>query len=140
MTADAIADADTVVLVHGLWMTPRSWEHWIPRFERRGYRVIAPAYPGFEVEVEVEALREDPAPIEAVSVPDIVDHLEGIASELENEPPQGGRGPLREVRRPAPTTRSSRASTTTPWARPAGRWSPTTPIRGRPSTHPGASA
>jgi pimeloyl-ACP methyl ester carboxylesterase len=52
MTTDSIADADTVVLIHGLWMTPRSWEHWIPRYEHRGYRVIAPAYPGFEVEVE----------------------------------------------------------------------------------------
>jgi hypothetical protein len=29
--------------------------------ERRGYRVIAPAYPGFEA--EVEALRGDPTPI-----------------------------------------------------------------------------
>jgi hypothetical protein len=22
---------DTIVLVHGFWMTPRSWEHWIAR-------------------------------------------------------------------------------------------------------------
>ena len=43
---------DTVVLVHGLWMTPRSWEHWVPHFEARGYRVLTPGYPGFEVEVE----------------------------------------------------------------------------------------
>ncbi len=38
---------DTIVLVHGLWMTPRSWEKWIPRYEARGYKVLAPAYPGF---------------------------------------------------------------------------------------------
>jgi hypothetical protein len=25
--------ADTVVLVHGLWMTPRSREHWAERYE-----------------------------------------------------------------------------------------------------------
>ena len=36
---------DTIVLIHGLWMTPRSWERWIPRYESRGYRVVAPAYP-----------------------------------------------------------------------------------------------
>ena len=46
---------DTIVLVHGLWMTPRSWENWATRYESRGYRVLTPAYPGFEV--EVEALR-----------------------------------------------------------------------------------
>ena len=22
---------DTIVLIHGLWMTPRSWEHWKER-------------------------------------------------------------------------------------------------------------
>jgi pimeloyl-ACP methyl ester carboxylesterase len=49
---------DTVVLVHGLWMTPRSWERWVPYYEAKGYRVITPAYPGFDV--EVEALRQNP--------------------------------------------------------------------------------
>ena len=48
-----------IVLIHGLWLTPRSWEHWKERYERYGHKVITPAYPGFEV--EVEALREDPA-------------------------------------------------------------------------------
>jgi pimeloyl-ACP methyl ester carboxylesterase len=84
MTTDSIADADTIVLIHGLWMTPRSWERWIPRYEHRGYRVIAPAYPGFEV--EVEALRADPGPIERVRVPETLEHLEGIISKLENPP------------------------------------------------------
>ena len=35
---------DTIVLIHGLWVTPRSWEKWIERYEGRGYRVLAPAY------------------------------------------------------------------------------------------------
>ena len=58
---------DTIVLVHGFWVTPRSWEDWIAHYEAGGYRVLAPAYPGFEV--EVEALNADPSPIEAVTVP-----------------------------------------------------------------------
>jgi alpha-beta hydrolase superfamily lysophospholipase len=36
---------DTIVLIHGFWVTPRSWEHWAERYEARGYKVIAPAYP-----------------------------------------------------------------------------------------------
>src|SRR5215203_3901172 len=75
---------DTIVLIHGLWVTPRSWEHWIERYEGRGYRVLAPAYPGLEV--EVEALNEDPSPIEALTIPAVVEHLEGIVGELENPP------------------------------------------------------
>jgi pimeloyl-ACP methyl ester carboxylesterase len=75
---------DTIVLVHGFWVTPRSWEHWITHYEARGYRVLAPAYPGFEV--EVEALNADPSPIEAVTVPQIIEHLETVVGELESPP------------------------------------------------------
>ena len=39
---------NTIVLIHGLWMTPRSWEHWISRYESRGYKVLAPSWPGME--------------------------------------------------------------------------------------------
>src|ERR687889_935858 len=75
---------DTIVLIHGLWVTPRSWEHWIERYEGRGYRVLAPAYPGLQV--EVEALNEDPSPIEALTIPAVVEHYEGIIGELEKPP------------------------------------------------------
>jgi pimeloyl-ACP methyl ester carboxylesterase len=67
------AGVDTVVLIHGLWMTPRSWEHWVTHYERRGLTVLTPAYPGFEV--EVEALRADPQVIADLTVPETVDHL-----------------------------------------------------------------
>jgi alpha-beta hydrolase superfamily lysophospholipase len=36
--------------------------------------------------VEVEALREDSSPIEALTVPDIVEHLESIVSQLDSPP------------------------------------------------------
>ena len=76
--------AETIVLIHGFWVTPRSWEHWIARYEGRGHRVLAPAYPGFEV--EVEALNADPAPIEQVTVPQIIERLESIVSALDSPP------------------------------------------------------
>ena len=76
--------SDTIVLVHGFWVTPRSWEHWIPRYQDRGYRVLAPAYPGLEI--EVEALNRDPTPIEQLTVPAIIGHLEGVVARLETPP------------------------------------------------------
>jgi pimeloyl-ACP methyl ester carboxylesterase len=75
---------DTIVLIHGLWVTPRSWEHWITHYEAKGYRVLAPAYPGFEV--EVESLNVDPRPIAAVTVPQIVARLEAVVGDLETPP------------------------------------------------------
>src|SRR3712207_2784704 len=55
----------TIVLIHGLWMTPRSWERWIERYESRGYTVIAPSWPGLEG--DIEALRRDPSPLADLS-------------------------------------------------------------------------
>lgn len=75
---------DTIVLIHGLWVTPRSWEHWKQRFEALGYRVLTPAYPGFEV--EVEALRENPDVIADLTVPQTVEHLAGVIESLESPP------------------------------------------------------
>jgi pimeloyl-ACP methyl ester carboxylesterase len=69
-----------IVLIHGFWVTPRSWEDWIAHYEKKGHQVIAPAYPGFEV--EVEALNADPAPIEKVTVPAIIEHLETVVGGL----------------------------------------------------------
>jgi pimeloyl-ACP methyl ester carboxylesterase len=73
-----------IVLIHGLWMTPRSWENWVDRFEGQGYRVLASGYPGFEV--EVEALRADPSPISKLTINEVADHYEGIIRDLDMPP------------------------------------------------------
>jgi pimeloyl-ACP methyl ester carboxylesterase len=75
---------DTIVLIHGFWVTPRSWETWAAHYKAKGYRVITPAYPGFEV--EVESLNADPAPVEAVTIPAIVEHLESVVRGLDSPP------------------------------------------------------
>ena len=75
---------DTIVLVHGLWMTPRSWEEWVPYYEGKGYKVVTPTYPGFEV--EVEALREDPTPIATATVPATVAHIAEAITALDTPP------------------------------------------------------
>ena len=78
------ATPDTILLIHGLWMTPRSWEGWKDRFESRGYKVLAPAWPGLEA--EVEALNADPSPIARITIEDVVDHYEKILRNLDRPP------------------------------------------------------
>jgi pimeloyl-ACP methyl ester carboxylesterase len=75
---------DTIVLIHGLWMTPRSWEGWIRRYEERGFKVLAPSWPGMEA--DVEALNANPAPIAKLDIRTIVDHYERIIRGLDSEP------------------------------------------------------
>ncbi|MGN7799644.1 alpha/beta hydrolase [Leifsonia sp. 22587] len=78
---------NTVVLIHGLWMTPLAWEHWVARYEARGYTVITPGYPGIGPGVEgVEALRADPSAIADVGVREVMDHLTEIITALDAPP------------------------------------------------------
>jgi len=75
---------DTIVLIHGLWMTALSWEHWVERYSRADYRVIARSWPGMEG--DIDALRADPSAVEHLGVEEIVDHYEAIIRDLD-EPP-----------------------------------------------------
>jgi pimeloyl-ACP methyl ester carboxylesterase len=75
---------DTIVLIHGLWMTSRSWEGWAARYREAGYAVVDAAWPGMDA--DVEALRRDPAPIARLGIPEIVDHYESIIRALDAPP------------------------------------------------------
>jgi pimeloyl-ACP methyl ester carboxylesterase len=74
----------TIVLIHGLWLTPRSWEGWKARFEERGHEVLAPAWP--RMEGEVEALRRDPSVMNGLGVAEVVDHYDRIVRGLDTPP------------------------------------------------------
>jgi pimeloyl-ACP methyl ester carboxylesterase len=72
----------TIVLIHGLWMTPLSWEHWVERYSARGYRVETPAWPGFDR--PIEEIRDDPGEtIEHLGLGEIVDHMEEVIDAIE---------------------------------------------------------
>jgi pimeloyl-ACP methyl ester carboxylesterase len=74
----------TIVLVHGLWLTPRSWEGWIDRFQKAGYNVLAPSWPGLEG--EVEAVRKNPSALKGLKLKTVVDHYDRIIRKLDSPP------------------------------------------------------
>ena len=83
-TAPGRSTEPPIVLIHGMWMTPLSWEHWAARYRERGHQVLAPAWPGLEG--EPEEIRRDPSPLEGLSIPDVIDHYEQIIRELDAPP------------------------------------------------------
>jgi pimeloyl-ACP methyl ester carboxylesterase len=84
MTDDSV---ETVVLIHGLWMTPLAWEDWLARYSARGIRVLTPGYPGVAGGTAgVAALRQDPSPLADLGVRDVMDHLVDVVGELPNPP------------------------------------------------------
>ena len=75
---------NNVVLIHGLWMTPLSWEHWANHYTERGYSVYAPSWPGMER--DVRALRRAPESYADIGFKQIVDHYEKLVIDLEHAP------------------------------------------------------
>jgi pimeloyl-ACP methyl ester carboxylesterase len=73
-----------IVLIHGLWMTARSWDGWVKHYRAKGHEVVVPSYPGFEI--EVEALREKPEIIAEATVPATLDHLIEVIEGLDRPP------------------------------------------------------
>ncbi|HUJ70939.1 MAG TPA: alpha/beta hydrolase [Verrucomicrobiae bacterium] len=76
--------AHPVVLIHGLWMTARSWENWVTRYTGHGYHVIAKSWPGMDV--DIDELRRHPSPIATLGITEIVDHYERIICGLDTAP------------------------------------------------------
>ena len=83
-TASDPPRAQTIVLIHGMWMTPLSWEHWDNHFSEQGHRVLSPAWPGLDK--EPEELRRDPSPLRGLAITDMVDHYEQIIRGLDRPP------------------------------------------------------
>lgn len=73
-----------IVLIHGLWLTARSWDGWKARFEERGHEVLAPPWP--RMAGEVEALRQDPSVMNGLGVAEVVEHYERIIRGLDTPP------------------------------------------------------
>jgi alpha-beta hydrolase superfamily lysophospholipase len=74
-----------IVLIHGLWMTPLSWQGWKERFESRGHQVLAPGWPGID-DRDVQAIREDPSALEGLGLEEVTDHYEAIVRRLDAPP------------------------------------------------------
>jgi pimeloyl-ACP methyl ester carboxylesterase len=75
---------NTVVLIHGAWMTPRSWDPFRGFYEQRGFRVLTPPWP--RLEGEVEEIRRDPSEMAGLGITEIVDGYEQVIRLLD-EPP-----------------------------------------------------
>lgn len=74
----------TIVLIHGLWMTPLSWEGWVDHFQRRGHNVVTPAWPGMEG--SVESLNSNPSPMKGLRIKTVLDHYEQVIRGLDSPP------------------------------------------------------
>ncbi len=78
-------DKTPIVLIHGLWMTPKSWDTWAERFRAQGHEVIVPGWPGID-DRTVDDIRRDPSALKGIGLKQIADNYERIIRALPVKP------------------------------------------------------
>jgi non-heme chloroperoxidase len=73
-----------VVLIHGLWALPSSWDSWVDFFEQAGYAPLTPDWP--DDPATVEAARANPDVLARKTLKQIADHTAEIISALDQKP------------------------------------------------------
>jgi pimeloyl-ACP methyl ester carboxylesterase len=74
----------TILLIHGLWVTPSSWEKFQRHYESLGHKVIASPWPG--INRDVPAMRRDPSGLHGIGIEEVIAHYTKIIRSL-SEPP-----------------------------------------------------
>jgi pimeloyl-ACP methyl ester carboxylesterase len=77
-------DRIPLILIHGAWLSARSWERFGDYFDKRGFAVSAPEWP--RKHGDVEELREHADELAGLGLNEIVDHYEALIRELEQPP------------------------------------------------------
>ena len=77
-------DRIPLMLIHGAWLSARSWEQFETYFSARGFAVSAPEWP--RKHGDVEQLREQADELAGLGLDEIVDHYAALIAELDQPP------------------------------------------------------
>ena len=73
-----------LMLIHGAWLSARSWENYVDYFGARGFAVTTPEWP--RKVGDVEEMRETADDVAGLGVNEIVDHYAALIAELDQPP------------------------------------------------------
>src|SRR5258705_12093365 len=74
-----------IILIHGLWMTPKSWDTWAGRFRAAGHVVTVPGWPGIG-DRSPSDVRSNPGPLKGIGLEQIAEHFHGVIGGLDEKP------------------------------------------------------
>jgi len=80
-----MTEKQTIVLIHGLWMTPSSWDTWADHYRELGHEVIVPGWPGIDSRTPSD-VRRDPSALAGRGITEIVDSYDEIIRALPAKP------------------------------------------------------
>lgn len=73
-----------VVLIHGLWLLPSSWDRWVEVFEQAGYSALTPGWPD-DPDTVAEA-KAHPEVFAHKHVGQVADHIQAVIRGLTKKP------------------------------------------------------
>ena len=73
-----------VVLIHGLWLLPSSWDNWVGFFEEAGYAGLTPDWP--DDPETVEQARANPDVFAKKTLGQVADHTAEVIGKLDKKP------------------------------------------------------
>jgi pimeloyl-ACP methyl ester carboxylesterase len=76
----------SIVFIHGMFMTPLCWEHWIERYQAKGYRCLAPAWPGRDKPIEMQRKNHPDPELGKLKLRDVVDSMADAIKSLKEKP------------------------------------------------------
>jgi pimeloyl-ACP methyl ester carboxylesterase len=73
-----------IVLIHGLWVLPSSWDNWVEFYEQEGYAVLTPDWP--DDPATVEEARANPDVLAKKTLKQVADHVAEVIGGLQQKP------------------------------------------------------
>jgi pimeloyl-ACP methyl ester carboxylesterase len=73
-----------IVLIHGLWLLPSSWNSWVDYFEEEGYAGLTPDWP--DDPETVEEARANPDVLAKKTLKQVADHTAEVIDRLTKKP------------------------------------------------------
>lgn len=76
----------TIVFIHGMYMTPLCWDGWVERFRAKGYRCLAPAWPGRDQPIETLRKNHPDLELGKLTLQGVLEHLASTIRALDEKP------------------------------------------------------
>ncbi len=77
---------NTIVFIHGMYMTPLCWEGWISAFQAKGYACLAPAWPGRDKPIDTLRKNYPDPEFGQLTLKAILDDLTAFIRNLNEKP------------------------------------------------------
>lgn len=86
-SAAKIGPSKTVIFIHGMYFTPTSWQSWESYFQGKGYRTLAPAWPGHDKPVAEQRQAHPDKQLASLTLEQVVETYRRVIAGLGGEKP-----------------------------------------------------